>query len=161
MKKLLTTIVGLIGSCVFALAGDTQVINTAPVPTTSFGTAKAFATSIIEDSDAIYGGGVSLEVPVVWNLKLEVTGSFLEDDIASAGANLLYYIPVTQGVSLYTLAGGGYEFETEEWHVNVGGGVSYALDQQWSVFADGQYNFLTDGSGDGVVTVRLGVGYSF
>lgn len=161
MKQLFITLISIIGSCSLAFAGDKQPVISS-VPESSFGAAKVFATSIIEDSDAIYGGGVSLEVPVVLGLNLEVTGSYFEDDTFSAGANLLYYVPIVQNLNLYTLTGGGYEFETDRWYVGVGGGVSYSFTNQWSLFADGQYNFLPEGSdNEGTTSVRLGVKYSF
>lgn len=162
MNKTLNTILAMISSFSLAFAGESPVATNVPMPTPSFDVkTKVFAASVISDSDEVFGGGLSLEVPLVYDLKLEVTGSVFEDDVFSAGANFLYYIPVTDKISFYTLAGGGYEFETDQWAVNVGGGVSYQLNPQLSLFADGQYNFIPDGDNDGVTTVRLGVGFKF
>lgn len=162
MNKTLNTILAMIGCCSLAFAGEKGPVTNgdlSPVPSFDVKT-KVFAATIIDGSDEVFGGGLSLEVPLVYDLKLEVTGSVFEDDIVSTGANLLYYIPLTDKISLYTLAGGGYEFETDQWTVNAGGGVSYQLNPQLSLFADGQYNFIPDGD-DGVTTVRLGVGFKF
>jgi hypothetical protein len=126
-------------------------------------TFKLFGASVIEDSDAyLLGGGVSLEVPVFQNLKLEVVGSVFEDSLYTVGGNFLYYIPVTEAFSVYAIGGGGYEFETDQWTVGAGAGVKYALSQQLSLFADGIYNWtVEDNAEDGVTTVRVGVGFSF
>lgn len=163
MNKTLNTILAMIGFCSLAIAGEqSHVVNGDLMPTPSFDVkTKVFAATIINDSDEVFGGGLSLEVPLVSDLKLEVTGSVFEDNLVSTGANLLYYIPVTDKISIYTLAGGGYEFESDQWTVNAGGGVSYQLNTQVSLFADGQYNFISDGDVDGVTTVRLGVGFKF
>jgi hypothetical protein len=126
-------------------------------------TAKAFAASVIEDTDTYaFGGGVSLEVPLFYDLKLEAVGSLFEDQLYTVGANVLWYVPVTDNLSLYTLAGGAYEFETDQWTVAVGGGVKYSLSNSLSLFVDGSYNWTVQNDNeDGVVLVRTGIGFSF
>jgi hypothetical protein len=144
-------------------AGDTKVVAPVVENAPSGFTAKAFAASVIEDTDDyVFGGGLSLEVPLVYDLKLEVVGGIFEDQVYTAGANLVWYIPVSENISLYTLGGGAYEFETDQWVVSAGGGVKYSLDSRVSLFADGAYNWAVENDEeDGVVLVRVGVGFDF
>ena len=163
MNKLINTIVALFGLSTLAFAGETRPVTVLPVVESLGLTAKVFAASVIEDTDNIvYGGGVSLEVPVFTNLNLEVGGSIFEDEVYAINANAIYYFPVTDTVSLYTIGGGSYDIDNEAWFVGGGAGVKYSLSSTLSVFADGIYNWNTeDDYEDGVVTVRLGVGFKF
>lgn len=125
--------------------------------------AKVFAASVIQDSDTYaFGGGVSLETALYQDLHGELVGSFFEDEVYHVGGNLLYYVPVSQTFSVYALAGGGYDFKTDQWTVATGGGVSLVLSTRTSVFVDGAYNFnVSDSDADGAVTVRTGVSFKF
>ena len=166
MKNVLTIIVaGIIALTSNIQAGTTSVAK-APivVQTESVGiTAKAFAASVIEDTDTYaFGGGVSLEVPVFYDLNLEIVGSLFEDELYTVGANVIYYVPVSESFSVYAIGGGSYEFETDQWTVGAGAGVKYSLSSQISLFADGVYNWTVENSNeDGVVVARVGVGFSF
>lgn len=162
-NKLINVIVTLVSSAVIAVAGEKNVVVPVETPSSVGVTVKAFAASVIEDTDTYaVGGGVSLEVPIVYNLKLEAVGSLFEDELYTAGANLLYYIPVTEAFSVYAIGGGSYEFETDQWTAGAGAGLKYALSSQFSVFADGVYNWTVENdSEDGVVTARVGIGFSF
>jgi hypothetical protein len=164
MKNMITSIVVALAAFVAPVnAGTPTVVPPTPVEDTSFGvTAKAFASVVLDNSEEAVGGGVSLEVPVVGNLKAELVGSVLEDEVYSLGGNLLYYVPVYKNVSVYALAGGAYDFETDQWGVKTGGGVSLALSQTVNVFADAAYVFtVEDSESDGVVSIRAGVGFKF
>jgi hypothetical protein len=164
MKNTLITILIAITAFVSPVFGGEKVVVTAPVQESVLDTTvKLFAASVIEDKDTYaFGGGISLEVPVFENFKLEAVGSVYEDEVYALGANALLYFPVSQNLSLYTLGGGGYDFETEQWFVGAGAGVKYSLSPQLSLFTDGVYNFTPENDlEDGVVTVRLGVGFSF
>jgi hypothetical protein len=165
MKKVINIILAIVSLSIPALAGDKTVVAP-PVQVVDNSlqfTAKAFAASVIEDTDTYaFGGGVSLEVPLFYDLKLEAVGSLFEDQLYTVGANVLWYVPVTDNLSLYTLAGGAYEFETDQWTVAVGGGVKYSLSNSLSLFVDGSYNWTVQNDNeDGVVLVRTGIGFSF
>ena len=163
MKKLIALVVALT-SISFSQAGESKkVVAVTPVVESLGLTAKAFAASVIEDTDTYaFGGGVTLEVPVFQNLKLEAGGSIFEDELYTVNANVLYYIPVTDTFSVYAIGGGSYEFETDQWTVGAGAGVKYALSSQLSLFADGVYNWtVEDTSEDGVVVARVGLGFTF
>lgn len=158
----------LIGILSLFVASAPLVAGTDPVPVSTsnvetFASAKVFAASIVEDSDNYaFGGGLSLEVPVVHNLSLEVVGSLFEDDLFTVGSNVIYYVPLSDSFSVYGLGGGAYEFETDQWTVGAGAGVKYALSSQFSLFADGVYNWTVENDDEnGVVVARVGVGFSF
>lgn len=162
MNKVTSLIAALV--CAANLVAGEKTVAPVVVQDTSLGlTAKAFAASVIEDTDTYaIGGGVSLEVPVFYNLSLEAVGSVFEDELYTVGANVLYTVPVSESFSVYALSGGSYEFETDQWTVSAGGGVKYALSKQFSLFADGAYTWtVEDSNEDGVVLVRAGVGFSF
>lgn len=164
MKNIFTIIAATILGFSQAFAGETAVAKAPVVVQEELGlTAKAFAVSVIEDSnDYVFGGGVSLEVPVFYDLNLEINGSLLEDELYTVGANIIYYVPVSESISLYAIGGGGYEFETDQWTVGAGAGVKYTLTKELSLFADGVYNWTVENDlEDGVVSVRVGVGFSF
>lgn len=163
-NKLIAILAAFTAFVVTANAGQT-VVATQPVVVNepSGFVAKAFAASVIEDTDTYaFGGGVSLEVPVFYNLKLEAVGSVFEDELYTVGGNVLWYAPVAEDFSVYALAGGSYEFETDQWTVLAGGGVKYSLNSRLSLFADGAYNWTVEDSAEnGVVVVRVGVGFEF
>ena len=168
MNKVINTIAAIFALTLMAtpaLSGESKapVVAVQPVDS-SFGlTAKLFAVSVIEDTDNIvYGGGLSLEVPIFDSLSLEVGGSIFEDEVYAINANALYYFDVADNLSLYVVGGGSYDIESEAFFVGGGAGVKYALSKQLSLFSDGIYNWNTDEDYDsGVVTVRVGVGFSF
>lgn len=162
MKKLINTIVALLGISTLSLAGTPAPV-VAPVAEPIGLTVKAFAASVIEDFDTYaIGGGLTLEVPLNSNLSLEVGGSVFEDEVYATNTNLLYYIPVADAFSVYAIGGGGYDFQTDQWVVGAGAGVKYALSPVFNVFADGIYNWtVEDSNEDGVVTARIGIGFSF
>jgi hypothetical protein len=165
MKNVITSIVVALGAIVAPVNAGTPptVVAPTPVEQTSFGaTAKVFATVVLNDSDESVGGGLALEVPVAGNLTAEIVGAVLEDEVYSLGGNLLYYVPVCEKASVYALAGGSYEFETDQWVVRAGGGVSYNLSPTVNLFADAAYNFtVEDSESDGAVSIRAGVGFKF
>lgn len=167
MKNKIIAIVASIVALVSPVLAGTPTVAKSPVVTQvaePIGiTAKAFGASVIEDTDTYaLGGGVSLEVPVLVDLSLEVVGSVFEDELYTVGANVLYYVPVTEVFSVYAIGGGAYEFETDQWTVGAGAGVKYALSSQLSLFADGVYNWTVENDAeDGVVVARVGVGFSF
>lgn len=165
-NTLIAIVVGLVTMVSSVYAGTTTVDKTPVVTQVAepLGiTAKAFGASVIEDTDTYaLGGGVSLEVPVFLDLNLEVVGSVFEDELYTVGANVLYYVPVTEVFSVYAIGGGAYEFETDQWTVGAGAGVKYALSAQLSLFADGVYNWTVENdTEDGVVVARVGVGFTF
>lgn len=162
-NTILSTVVALLGAVSTVTAGtNVPVVTPTPVEQTSFGvTAKAFAGIVLDDSEEAVGGGLAVEVPVVGNLRLEVNGAVLEDEVYSVGGNLLYYVPVLEQVSVYALAGGGYDFETDQWVVKTGGGVTVQLTQTFNLFADAAYVFTVEDSDAGVVSIRAGVGIKF
>jgi hypothetical protein len=164
MKNVITSIVVALAAIVSPVnAGTPATVAPTPVEQTSFAvTAKPFAAIVLNDSDESVGGGLALEVPVAGNLTAELVGAVMEDEVYSLGGNLLYYVPVSQTVSLYALVGGAYEFETDQWVVRTGGGVSYALSPTVNLFADAAYNFTVENDDDdGAVSIRAGVGFKF
>lgn len=162
-NMILSTVVALLGAVSFANAGTTvPTVAPTPVEQTSFGvTAKAFASVVLDDSEEAVGGGLAVEVPVVGNLRAELNGSVLEDEVYSLGGNLLFYVPVAETVQVYALAGTGYDFETDQWGVKVGGGVAVQLTQTFNLFADAAYVFTVEDTDTGVVGIRAGVGIKF
>lgn len=143
-------------------AGTPAVTTVTPTPPVSELTAKAFASVVLDNSDEVVGGGLALESKLVGDLYGEVFATVLEDEVYGVGANALYYLPVTETVSLYGLAGGAYEFESDQWVVRTGGGVKVTLTQTVSLFADAAYNFtFEDEDNDGAVSIRAGVGFKF
>ena len=165
MKSTLIAIIVAVASMLSPVqAGTSQAVVPVGVETSSLdSTFKLFAASIIEDTDSYaIGGGVSLEVPVFHDLKLEIVGSVFEEELYTLGVNALYYVPLNDALSVYVIGGGSYEFETEQWAVGAGAGVKYSLSAQLSLFADGVYNWtVEDSQENGVTVVRVGVGFSF
>lgn len=152
---------GLIALGTPAFAGTPVAPTLEPTPVTSL-TAKAFATVVLDDSNEAVGGGLALESKLVGNLYGELVATVLEDEVYGVGTNALYYIPVSATVSLYGLAGGAYDFQSDQWVVRTGGGVSVAVTQTVSLFTDAAYNFtVEDSDKDGVVSIRAGVGFKF
>lgn len=164
MSKLKATILALQSAVALSLAGTpvTPVPVTPPSPEALGFTANAFSTIVLNDGDESIGGGLSLEAEVTDSLSVEVFATVLEDEVYGVGSNLLYYVPVFDKTSVYGLAGGAYDFESDQWAVRVGGGVQYELTATVNLFADAAYNFTVENSDeDGVVSIRAGVGFKF
>lgn len=161
MTKTLT-LIGALFAFANLNAGDKTVVPQV-VESTPAVTVKAFATSVIESADDyLIGGGVSLEVPAILGFSLEPTVSLFEDELYTAGVNILYPIAASENLTLYPLVGGAYEFETDQWTALAGAGIRYNLSDSFSVFTDGAYNWTVENDlEDGVVVVRAGIGFSF
>lgn len=172
MNKVINTVVALFGLSTLGFAGETAK---APVVTPQVTESldfkvKVFAAGVIADLSDVsdfdsyaIGGGIALEVPIlVDNLSVELGGSIFEDEVYAVQSNVLYSLPLGDSFSVYGIGGGAYDFESEQWTVGAGAGVNYAFNEQFSVFADGIYNFLVENDAeDGAVTIRLGVGFKF
>lgn len=166
MKNLITTIVFAVLSVTSAFAGTSGKTPSAPEPRTFNLDAKVFAASVVSDSDESFGGGFGLETPVYKNLYGEVTGTYLDDSDFSIGVNALYYFPSQTPVAFYAVAGGSYEFDSEDYSVGVGAGVNYVVDETTTLFLDAVYNFnLSDDDSDDdqedSLLFRFGVSYKF
>jgi hypothetical protein len=165
MNKVKTALLSLALAVSQAVAGTPAaptVPAVTPAPSVLDVTAKGFAAIVLNDGDESVGGGLSLEAALTDSLSVEVFGTVLEDEVYGVGANLLYYVPVFSKTSVYGLAGGAYDFESDQWAVRAGGGVSYAVTETVNLFADAAYNFtVEDSEQDGVVSIRAGFGFKF
>ena len=128
---------------------------------TATSSVRGFGAVLIPDEgDNVYGGGLSLEVPLLGQtLYGELGVSLFENDVYKTDLNLLVYVPVAQQFLVYGMGGVGYNSESEDWNVGVGGGVKYHLGGI-SLFSDAVYN-VSDDAYDGNVTVRVGLGFEF
>jgi hypothetical protein len=164
MKTKLTSLVlALVSQLAFAGTPTTPapVAPTAPAVGSEAWVSKAFATVVLDDGDESVGGGLSLEAPIAGALRGELTVG-VQEDLYSVGGNFLYYVPVCSKASVYGLAGGAYEFDSDQWTVRVGGGLSYQLTETVNLFSDATYNFLVENDDkDGVVVIRAGLGFKF
>jgi|GEM_PF-2483397 len=159
--KLLSLVMALATQMAFAGSPVTPPTPATPEVGSTGWVSKAFTTVVLDNGDETVGGGLSLEAPVVGDLKAELTVG-VADDLYTVGGNLLYYVPVGEKLSVYGLAGGAYEFDTDQWTVRTGGGLSYSLTNTLNLFADATYNFLVENDAkDGVVAIRAGVGFKF
>lgn len=166
MIKYIVAVLALsVGLSTTSVAGEKVVPQVVPTPVETIDAlnAKAFGACVIKDSDTYeFGGGLSLEARLIGGLYGEVVGTVFEDEVYSAGANLLYYVPITDSVSTYLLAGGAYDFETDQWVVGAGAGLSFKVADSVSLFTDGTYNFTVENDdSDGVVTIRAGIRLGF